>query len=375
MPPRSVLLYSDGPIYAGAERYLVELARGLIRQDWYVTMACSEEGAVDGLAQEARSMGIGVDRLPAIPTLSARGPLLKVFRYFATKRRDILHFNLADPRACNGAMTAARMAFRSNFVVTEHLPTSRFDQGAVPLRHRMALRNTAATIVNTPAGMKAIQNRPENQGTVHVIPNGIDDPGGPTPERRRVARAALGYGPDDLVVGWVGRFAAQKVPGLMVEGIRMLTQAAPHVRFVMIGDGPEFHATESLVHKHEVGHVTRFTGFRKDARELLYGLDLLVNTSNYEGMPFTILEAMFAGVPTVATRIPGNEDLVAHLASGLLFTPRDGHALNEALHTAVGDRDRLHRFGLVARERAVALHSLRSMCERTGQVYEQLLER
>lgn len=373
MAPRSVLLYSDGPIYAGAERYLVELARGLASANEYVTVVCHDGGGGDAMAEEIRAMGIGLDRLPPIPTLKARGALLKVFRYFATRRRDILHFNLTDPRSCNGAMTAARMALRTRFVVTEHLPTSQFDSGPLPLRHRLAQRNTAATIVNTEAGRAAVLARPHHRGDVHVIANGIADPGAPTPEQRQAARVQLGFEGDEILVGWVGRFHPQKMPSLMVEGMRRLAPAAPHVRFVFLGDGEEFHATESMVQELGLGPVTRFWGFREDARDLLCGLDLLVNTSTYEGMPLTILEAMFAGVPTVASRIPGNEDLIAHLASGVLYTQQDGDALGEALHAAIGDRDRMRHFGRVARERAVALHSLEGMATRTARVYDAVL--
>ena len=373
MAPRTVLLYSDGPIYGGAERYLVELARGLNGDDWKVDLACAEDGALDPMVTELRSYGVPTKRLPAIPTLKARGPLLKVLRYFATHRRDILHFNLTDPRSCNGAMTAARMALRGRFVVTEHLPTSSFDHGPLPLRHRLALKSTAATIVNTATGASAVEQRPHYRGRIHVIANGIADPGEPTDEQRRAAWAALGFEGDELLIGWVGRFNPQKVPGLMVEGMRRVASSAPHVRFVFLGDGPEFRATEERVQELELGPVTKFWGFRDDARDLICGLDLLVNTSTYEGMPFTILEAMFASVPVVASRISGNEDLVAHLASGVLFTQQDGDSLGEALHTAIGNRDRMLHFGQVGRQRALALHSLEGMCDRTAKVYEEVL--
>ncbi|MEE2713491.1 MAG: glycosyltransferase family 4 protein [Planctomycetota bacterium] len=373
MSARRVLLFSDAQLYAGAERYLVELARGLPKDRWAVEVVCSESEGVDTLAAELTDAGLPVKRLPEIPTLKARGAFLKVARYFATHRADILHFNLTDPRSCNGAMTAARMAMRGRFVCTEHLPTSTFDDRPLPFRHRLAARSTAATIVNTAAGRVAMQARPHHNGSVTVIPNGIPDPGDPTPEQRAAARAELGFDPHHLLVGWVGRFAEQKDPDLMLEGIRRVHDVIPDVRFALIGDGPLFHATEARINELEIGAVTRCYGFRLDAAELLCGLDVLVNTSRYEGMPFTILEAMFRRVPVVGTRIAGNEQLIAHLASGVTYAQQDGDALGDALHVALGDRDRMLRFGRVARERALLLHSLEGMCARTAQVYDDTL--
>ncbi len=373
MSARRVLLFSDAPLYAGAERYLVELARGLPKDDWSVEVVCSESGGVDPMAAELSEAGVPVKRLPAIPTLKARGAFLKAFRYFATHRPDILHFNLTDPRACNGAMTAARMAMRGKFVCTEHLPTSVFDGGPLPFRHRLATRGTAATIVNTVVGRTAVEARPHHQGRVFVVPNGIPDPGDPSPERRVAARAELGFEPHHVVVGWVGRFTEQKDPDLMVEGMRRINGVIPDVRFAFVGDGPLFQATEARIGELELGDVTRCYGFRPDAADLLCGLDVLVNTSRYEGMPFTILEAMFRGVPVVATRIGGNEQLVAPMASGVLYAQQDGDALGEALHVALGDRDRMREFGRVGRERATLLHSIEGMCARTVQVYDDVL--
>lgn len=375
MSARRVLLFSDAPLYAGAERYLVELARGLPRDRWDVEVVCSESGGVDPMDAELTGAGIPVRRLPEIPTLKARGAFLKVMRYFATHRADILHFNLTDPRACNGAMAAARMAMRGKFVCTEHLPTSVFDNGRLPFRHRLATRGTVATIVNTVAGREAMEARPYHRGRVAVVPNGIPDPGDPTPEQRAAARAELGFDSHHLLVGWVGRFTEQKDPDLMLEGIRRIHDVIPDVRFALIGDGPLFHTTEARIGELKIGEVTRCYGFRRDAANLLCGLDVLVNTSRYEGMPFTILEAMFRSVPVVATRISGNEQLVAHLASGVLYAQQDGDALGDALHVALGDRERMRQFGHVGRERALLLHSLEGMCARTAQVYKETLAR
>ncbi|MSR75711.1 MAG: glycosyltransferase family 1 protein [Planctomycetes bacterium] len=369
--PRQLLLYSDAPVFGGAERALIELARELPRAHWEVTVVLSEEGAVDPLAQLMAALHVRVVRLPAIPTLKARGAFLKVWRFFVQNRFDVVHFNLTDPRACTGAMTAAGMALRSDFVVTEHLPRSVFDNMPLPRRVRSAAARTAHTITNTEADRSAILARPWNSSQVHVVANGVTDDGVLDPERRTRARAELGFPSEHfLLVGLVGRLIPQKNPDLFLEGVRRVVPHFPQARFVVLGDGPLLAPMRAKAEELGIAQAMCWYGFRNDARELLRGLDLLVNTSVVEGMPFSVIEAMFAGLPVIGTRIPGLLETVADHASGVLVPPGDGEILGGAMCAALSDRARLHRFGLVGRERAQLLFHARGMAARIASIYE-----
>jgi glycosyltransferase involved in cell wall biosynthesis len=229
------------------------------------------------------------------------------------------------------------------------------------------------TIVNTDADKAAVLARAHNRSQVVVIPNGISDPGEPSALRRESARQALGFGSHHgPLVGFVGRLIPQKNPDLFLEGVRRVVPSRDDARFAIIGDGREIGTLQVKVADLGLGDFIRFYGHRQDARELVYGLDLLVNTSRYEGMPFSILEAMYAGVPVVAQRIQANEALVADGANGILVAPEDGEVLGAALQRALQEPERLRRMGLAGRERARALFSLESMCARTAAVYNHL---
>jgi glycosyltransferase involved in cell wall biosynthesis len=369
-----VLLYSDARVHGGAERYLLELTRELPHEGFRVELATSEEGALDAFAAEVQRLGLPLRRLPRIETLADRGALLKVWRFFATNHPHILHFNLVDPRACHGAMVAALCALRRGFVVTEHLARNRFDGGPLPFRVRLASRSIRATIVLNEADQSAVENRPLNRSRVVVVPNGITDPGPGTPERRERARATLGFpGHAGPILGFVGRMIPQKNPDLFLEGARRLAPARPDARFVLLGDGPELPALQAKVQQLGLGPVTRFLGHRHDAPELVFGLDLLANTSRAEGQPISVLEAMASEVCVVAPAIPGLTSLVADGASGFLVPPEDGDALGRILHEALSDPARLACMGRVGRERYLALHTARAMAARTARIYRELL--
>ena len=368
--PRHILLYSDAPVFGGAERALLELAHELPRGRFEVSAVFSEEGAVDHLATLMAAQSVRVTRLPAVPTLKAHGAFLKVWRFFVQNRFDVVHFNLTDPRACTGAMMAAGMALRSDFVVTEHLPRSVFDNLPLPRRVRAAAARTAHTITNTDADRAAILSRPWNRSRVHVVANGVGDDGAPDTTRRARARAELGFAEEDLLVGLVGRLIPQKNPDLFLEGVRRVVPHFPQARFVVLGDGPLLPQMRARAEELGIAHTLRWYGFRNDARELLQGLDLLVNTSVVEGMPFSVIEAMFAGLPVLGTRIPGLLETVADHACGLLVAPGDGDALGAAMCSALSDRARLRRYGQVGRERALLLFHARSMAARIANIYD-----
>ncbi len=367
---RQLLLYSDAPVFGGAERHLLELARLLPRDLFDITVVLSEEGSVDHLAKLIEASGVRCRRLPAIPTLKARGAFLKVWRFFMQNRFDVTHFQLTDARACTGAMTAAVLALKSNFIATEHLPRSSFDDKPLPRRVRTAASHIAHTITATAADRSAVLARAWNRSHVHVVPNGVADDGAPNAARRAAARRALGFDDEGLLLaGFMGRLIPQKNPDLFVEALRRAAPVHPQARFLVLGDGPLLPELQRKCSELGFGEVVRWYGFRDDARELLQGLDLFVSTSDVEAMPYCVLEAMSAGLPVLGARIPGLIETVADHASGVLVPPGDGDAFGGALISALSDPGRLRRYGAVGRERALLLFDARYTATRTAEIY------
>ena len=372
---RRILLYSDAETFAGGERYMLELARGLSGDSFDVRCVTATAPGADPFTHALTESGLPVKRLPRVVTLDQARKLFTVFKHFLRRRYDLIHFNLVDPRACNAAMTAAACALQGRIIVTEHLPESPFDDKPLPFRHKVAARATRITIVNSSDHRRVVENRPWNRSRVIVIPNGLPDPGGPRQELREAAREAMGAGTwDGPVVGLVGRLQPQKNPLLFLEGAARVLKTRRDVLFVVIGDGDLGTEVERAVTEMGIGDNVRLLGWRDDAQNLMYGLDLLVNTSRYEGQPLTLLEAMLRAVPVCVQRISGMEDFVADRASGRVVPPEDGDALGAALVEMLASREDLRAFGQVARERTLTLFSIRGMCRKTADAYLELLD-
>ena len=156
---------------------------------------------------------------------------------------------------------------------------------------------------------------------------------------RGALRRELGLDPAAPLVGIVGRLTPIKNHRLFLDAAVAVLAVRPDVHFVVVGDGEIGPAIRALAQR--LGVMTRvtFTGWRDDLPRVYAGLDVLVSCSRNEGTPLTIIEAMAAGCPVVATRVGGVPDLLDDQATGLLVPPAQTDPLVAAILRLLGDRD------------------------------------
>ena len=136
------------------------------------------------------------------------------------------------------------------------------------------------------------------------IPNGIDTSHyAPNSEERRQVRKKLGFTDVNMVVGFSGRLDPIKNFDLLLHIFSSCAHKNPHVRLLIVGDGPEKKRLETLCHDKDIYHSVVFTGQQEHVLPYLRAMDVFLLTSVREQMPMTILEAMAVGVPVIATRV------------------------------------------------------------------------
>ncbi len=172
-----------------------------------------------------------------------------------------------------------------------------------------------------------------------------------------------------VVLGIVARLSPQKAHGVLLRAVARLTPDRPDLLLVVVGDGDERAAIEELVRELGLADRVLFTGLRRDVRALLPGFDVACLSSVHEGVPLTVLEAMAAGLPVVATAVGALGDLVTDGTDGYLVPSGDDAVLAERLADLVDDPARRAAFGVAARTRAVDAFSI----EHTLRGYETLL--
>jgi glycosyltransferase involved in cell wall biosynthesis len=201
-----------------------------------------------------------------------------------------------------------------------------------------------------------------------LIYNGVELPEKPLTSPQE-ARVALNLPPDGLVIGTVSRLDPVKGVAFLVHAFSKVDRA----HLVVIGDGPERAALESLAGGLGVAGRVHWVGHRRNVPHLLPAFDLFVQPSLHEGLPNTILEAMAAGLPVVATAVGGTPEVVVDGVTGLLVPPRDPDALAQAIVRLLYTPDLRCRMGQAGRERVAQYFTVERMVEQTERLYERLL--
>tara|TARA_R110001592_G_scaffold259451_1_gene523422 strand:- start:121 stop:1245 length:1125 start_codon:yes stop_codon:yes gene_type:complete len=208
-----------------------------------------------------------------------------------------------------------------------------------------------------------------------VIPNGVESVESAVSQAidREEAFRRLDIPVKRRLIVAVGRLWPQKRVRDLIWAGELLATARGDTTLVIIGDGPQ--RDELLRHRDSVSsplHV-RFAGQREDVAELLPHAEQFWIASEYEGQSNAVIEAMLAGVPVIASNIPGNRDLVIDRETGWLFDVGDEADLVRSSLAAFNDPDGSHRISKQARQRIVDDFSLDAMIRRHVELYERLL--
>lgn len=191
----------------------------------------------------------------------------------------------------------------------------------------------------------------------------------------RSLREELGLG-DALVIGFVGRLVPIKGFEEFLEAIPGVVTQVPGVRFLVAGDGPLRSLALSFARKPPWDEVLCMAGLRSDRERILRTLDIMALPSRKEGLPTVLLESALAGVPVVASRIPGVTDLFDESREALLFEPRSARSLADALARLCADPDLGKRLALHARQKVIRqVPDYAEVAQRHAGLYRNLLQK
>jgi len=215
--------------------------------------------------------------------------------------------------------------------------------------------------------------RSANRIEALVIPNGIPVESYRTAGRNRKAwRTENGFDQDDLLVVSVARLSPQKHHSLLLRAFARLPQNQS-TQLILVGDGPLKGALQREADALGIRGQVRFLGIREDVPDILAASDIFALSSDAEGNPLALMEAMAAGLPVVATAVGGVRELLTHGRDGFVVQPRNTDSLAAALSRLIGSPEQRQSMGRDAESKAIATfdiaHTIRSYIE----VYEKLI--
>ncbi|MEO7860547.1 MAG: glycosyltransferase [Nitrospirales bacterium] len=195
--------------------------------------------------------------------------------------------------------------------------------------------------------------------TVTVL-NGVDlkhfQPAGEV-ERARI-REVLGFGLEEVIIVCVARLSPRKRIDLLLDSLALLPKTNLKWNCLILGSGPLNEELRARSAGLDLAAAVQFVGFIEDIKPYLMAGDLYVSPSDKEGFPLTLLEAMACGLPCVATKIGGHDEIVVHDHTGLLVPPRSVEELARALELLLRDSHERRRKGLAGRQRVEELFDI-----------------
>lgn len=368
------------PADGGVPRYVLDLSRELVARGHSVDAALSAESP--WLAGELRELGTGVTALPWRPELiSPRGDLRSarvLSRLMSAKRWDVVHTH------GNKAGTIARPLARRHGLPVVHSPhgfaylsqRQRPRRGmelrrALTLGIERALAPCSSVILCASSDDRdnALRDRVARPDRLVVVHNGAD----PVPAEPDEALLALrGQGP---LVGFLARLHEQKDPLAFVAAIAALTARGVPVKAALVGDGPLAGEVRARVAAEGLEAHVAVLPFGGSAGPALAAFDVYVLPSRWEVFGITLLEAMAASLPVVATAVGGIPEVVENERTGLLVPLGDSAALVAAIERLVGDEGLRRRLGKAGRERWQARFRTAAMVDGVEAAYGRALSR
>lgn len=361
-PARLVMLV-DSLLAGGAERIAVEVATRVDRGRFDpLVIATRHTGPLEEPLQRA---GVPYLLLGRRRGFSAR-KLLRAHR--AIRGADLLHSHKFGSNVW-GALLAR--ATRVPLVVRE--PTfSGVRTAQRSVGYRFWIQPVARRIIcPTSVVAESLERDGIPRERIRIIPNGVLlDAALP----RELARAELGLGADEVVVGIVARLRPEKAHEVLFRAISHLSPEIPNLRLAVVGDGPCRDALERAAHSLGIADHVLWAGERRDARRVVSAFDVGVICSEWEGLPNAALEIMAAGVPLVSTRVGNMSDLLSGDA-GMLVGINDDAALAAAIQRLLTHADWAHEVARRGRARIEREHTMERMVAAFQDVYDEVLGR
>ncbi|MBD3349124.1 MAG: glycosyltransferase [Candidatus Eisenbacteria bacterium] len=344
----------------GGERWLLEVASGLGERGHDVAVVTRRDAELTAAAAHDGH------RVLELPMSSDFDPpsVLRLATWLARERPDVVSVNVQ--RAVRIGCAAARLARTGTVVERRGL---NFPARPSTLNRWIYGRCVSAVIANCGEIARQMVDAglvpPER---VVVVPNGIDPARVPAGGGGAI-REQLGIDRDTPLVAMVARLVRDKGHAYAFEAFGRLLGRHPRARLVLVGAGKlEGELREKAARAAPVGSIV-FLGARDDVPAILDAADVLLVSSLREGMPHSVLEAMVAGTPVVATAVAGIPEMIRSGEDGILVPAADPGAIAGALESVLADRSHAERLAESAGRRVRETFGLERMITETERVF------
>ena len=349
---------------------MLGLTLELIRAGHQADLLCDPRGL---LWRRAEAAGVACYPLKIRNALDARAGL-ELRSFLSHRSYDVIHFHTSRAHAMAPfAGGPARRAGERVLIVTrrmDYVPNRLF----APWLYNRAVDAVAAISSGVARALESAGVAPDR---IKLIHSGVDcERFRPASEAERAAaRAALGIGAGEILLGTVGALEARKGHRVLLDALAAIVRSGVALRCFIAGVGSEREPLAARIRALGLERRVTLTGGIEDPCKLLSALDVFVFPSLKEGLGVALMEAMACGIAAVASSVGGIPELIEHGRSGLLVGPANAAELARALEDLIAAPARRREIGAAARAWMVEGFSMTAMAAATIELYRACLDR
>jgi glycosyltransferase involved in cell wall biosynthesis len=361
--------------FGGGERAFAQIINGLDKKKFEIYIACLPEGIfAEKIRNNAEIIPLDLRNRFNFSNISYLAKIIK------EQKIDVIHSQGA--RADFFARLAGKLAKTPAIISTIAAPVEEYDVNFFKKMVYITLDQFSERFVNrfvvvcASLREKLIKKHKISADKISVIHNGIEieEYRNDTGDKGDRVRREFNAGEDEPLVGTIGRLVWEKGLTYFVEAIKILDTRCqmPDTRFLIVGEGELRESLELKVKSLKLEDKVILTGFRRDVKEILAALDILVLSSLREGFPMITLEAMAMSKPVVATDIEGIREQVINGETGVLVPPKNPEILAEAILRLTQDHNLRRKMGLAGRKSAEDKFNIKEIIKQHEQLYLML---
>jgi len=367
----------------GAERQIAQTVPRLDPTRWQIDLVTlSRPGP---LAADLERAGFRVWSPPLANRISRSGPLIRLLRalitvpwlwfWFLRKRPSIAHFILPEAYLIGGI--CAVLSGQSRMLMSRRSLAHYQDRHPFLARiERWLHKRMSLVIANSEAIRRDLLNEGIPEHRTQVILNGVDtDAIRPDENRGNELRQSLDIPSESLVLMIVANLIPYKGHADLIEALCSIRETLPDGWQLLcvgrddgIGNALQAQSTQAGLSAH-----IQFLGSRSDIPTLLNVADISLLCSHEEGLPNAVIEAMAAGVPTIATEVGGTGEIIDHKVTGMLVPPRNPGVLAQSILELVQDTARRETMGKAARAEIESTYGLDICARAYDDLYQHVM--
>ena len=375
MPENSKILYIvTQSEFGGAQRYILDLATNLPIEHYHVAVAAGGNGELFAKLKEKNIRTYQLKNL-----VREINPIKDLKAYFEIKKLlkkskpDVLHLN-SSKAGVLGAVAGRHAGIKKiiytvhGFVFNEPLPW--WKKQIYLWTEKFSTRYKDKLIcVSEFDRQVGIKNKIKPKKLI-TINNGVDKL---AILDKQTARTKLNLPIDKKIIGTIAHFYPTKGLFYLIQAAQVVVKQFPQTIFAIIGDGQLKNQLEHEINKLNLKNNFLLLGSKQKAGQYVSAFDIYVSSSVKEGFPFSILEAMAAGLPIASTNVGGIPEMIKDNVSGLLVESKSSDALAQALLKILQNKNLVKKLGSQAKIRVAQKFSLQKMIQETKKLYLKIM--